>query len=98
VLITGGATGIGFALARALVNLDNEVIICGRRHELLRKARSEVPALHIKVCDVSRGGSRAALVGWATERFKSLNILINKPGVQCVVDFTKGPREARRGV
>ena len=31
ILITGGATGIGFALAQAFVREDNEVIICGRR-------------------------------------------------------------------
>ncbi|MCP4036151.1 MAG: SDR family NAD(P)-dependent oxidoreductase, partial [bacterium] len=31
ILITGGATGIGLELARAFSELENEVIICGRR-------------------------------------------------------------------
>ena len=31
ILITGGATGIGFALAEAFVKEDNEVIICGAK-------------------------------------------------------------------
>ena len=93
ILITGGATGIGFALARSLADLGNEVIICGRRREMLREAKSGVPALHTKVCDISRRGSRAALVGWATERFRSLNVLVNNAGVQHCVDFTKGPRD-----
>lgn len=44
-LITGGATGIGYALARALVDLDNEVIICGRRREVLREAKSPLNIL-----------------------------------------------------
>jgi uncharacterized oxidoreductase len=93
VLITGGSTGIGLALARALVERGNQVIICGRRREKLAEAKSNVPTLHIKVCDVSKPGSRAALVQWATGRFKSLNILVNNAGVQHGVDFTKGLRD-----
>ena len=38
VLMTGGATGIGFALAARLVSLGNKVIICGRREEKLQSA------------------------------------------------------------
>jgi len=31
ILITGGATGIGFALAERFIHENNSVIICGRR-------------------------------------------------------------------
>ena len=37
ILITGGATGIGLALAETLIQNDNEVIICGRRKDNLMK-------------------------------------------------------------
>jgi len=30
ILITGGATGIGFALAEAFLARDNDVIVCAR--------------------------------------------------------------------
>ena len=53
VLITGGATGIGLALAESLLELGNEVIICGRRKERLIEAQNKHPDIHIKVCDVS---------------------------------------------
>lgn len=93
VLITGGSGGIGLALARSLVELDNTVIICGRRREKLAEAKSELPALHTKGCDVSKAASRAALARWVTERFTSLNVLVNNAGIQRCVDFTKGPRD-----
>jgi type VI secretion system protein len=41
VLITGGATGIGYAMAEAFLKARNEVIICGRREErLLERIRT----------------------------------------------------------
>ena len=35
ILITGGASGIGLALAERFVKEDNTVIICGRRESAL---------------------------------------------------------------
>ncbi len=45
VLITGGATGIGLALAESFLKLGNEVIICGRREEMLLEAQKNHPDL-----------------------------------------------------
>ncbi len=61
VLITGGATGIGFALAEAFVKEGNEVIICGRRELKLREAKSKLPKIHTKVCNLSKGKEQEAL-------------------------------------
>ena len=38
VLITGGATGIGFALAKKFHAAGNRVILVGRREDVLRQA------------------------------------------------------------
>jgi uncharacterized oxidoreductase len=44
VLITGGGTGIGFALAEQMVRLGNQVVICGRRESRLRRLKSQSPS------------------------------------------------------
>ncbi len=43
ILITGGATGIGFALAERFLDKGNTVIICGRREHKLLEAQKNVP-------------------------------------------------------
>ncbi|MCC9166111.1 SDR family oxidoreductase [Pontibacter harenae] len=82
VLITGGATGIGFALAERFLNAGSEVIICGRREEKLQEAKQKYPALHTRVCDVADEADRVALFEWAIQEFPKLNVLINNAGIQ----------------
>ncbi len=93
VLITGGATGIGLALAEVFLQADNHVIIAGRRKEKLLEAQTKYPQLHIKVCDVAIPGQRQALVDWAIENFPHLNVLVNNAGIQRQIDLTKGAEE-----
>lgn len=87
ILITGGATGIGFSMAEQLIALGNEVIICGRREERLKEAQAKMPELTTRVCDVAKHEERLALFEWVTKEFKSLNILVNNAGIQRDVDF-----------
>ncbi|PTX19310.1 putative oxidoreductase [Pontibacter mucosus] len=82
VLITGGATGIGFALAERFLKAGSEVIICGRREDKLQEARQKHPALHIRVCDVAEEAQRLELFEWATKAFPKLNVLVNNAGIQ----------------
>ena len=90
ILITGGATGIGFALAQAFVREDNEVIICGRREQKLKEAKNKLPQIHTTVCDLSKGKEREALYNWLKSNFKDLNILVNNAGIQRMIDFKNG--------
>jgi uncharacterized oxidoreductase len=82
VLITGGASGIGFALARELVEADCRVIICGRRKEKLEKARREIPELITIECDVSSEAGRLSLFSRVTKKFPRFNVLINNATIQ----------------
>ena len=90
VVVTGGATGIGYALAEAFLEAKNEVIICGRRERKLLEVPKKHPKMHIKVCDVADASDRRALVEWIAANFSTINILINNAGVQRDIDFTKG--------
>jgi uncharacterized oxidoreductase len=92
VLITGGATGIGFSLAEAMVNAGNKVIICGRRQAKLKEAKARLPALETRVCDVSKEKDRESLFDWVRDNFKDFNILVNNAGIQRMVNLKEGIR------
>lgn len=91
VLVTGGATGIGFALAEAFHRAGNRVIICGRRQDRLNEAKRKIPDLQTVACDVGVDADRRRLAAWVRENQPDLNILVNNAGVQRDLDFTQGP-------
>ncbi len=82
ILITGGATGIGFALAERFLAANNNVIVCGRREEALQAAKQKLPGLQIRVADLNDAGERQNLIAWTVENFPNLNILVNNAGIQ----------------
>lgn len=90
ILITGGSTGIGLALAEKFIAAGNDVLICGRRESKLLKAKRKIPQLQIRVCDVSIRSEREHLFRWATSEFPAVNILVNNAGVQKELDFLTG--------
>jgi uncharacterized oxidoreductase len=97
VLITGGATGIGFALAEAFLNTGNKVIVCGRKENRLAEAKAKLPQLNIVVCDLSKKEERASFYISITDKFKDINVLVNNAGIQNIVDFKKGTQDLLAG-
>jgi len=87
ILVTGGATGIGLALAERFFNLGNEVIICGRREDKLNAAKERFPKLHVKCCDVANEKERTELTAWVLQEFPDFNVLVNNAGIQQRVNF-----------
>ncbi len=85
ILITGGATGIGFEMAALLVARGNEVIVCGRRRDRLEQAKVAVPKLQIHEANVR---DARAIASWTVATFPALTILINNAGVQHLFEFT----------
>lgn len=93
ILITGGGSGIGLALTKALVKTGNQVIICGRRRERLEAVKKLLPEVTIRVCDISNKRSSEALINWLKPKFGDLNILINNAGIQRPFDFFQGSKD-----
>jgi uncharacterized oxidoreductase len=81
ILITGGGTGIGLALAVRFLQQGNEVIICGRRLDALNEAQQQYPHLHVYQCDLSQESNRLGLFERVTHDFPKLNVLLNNAGM-----------------
>jgi uncharacterized oxidoreductase len=88
VLITGGGTGIGLALAGALSECGNEVVICGRRQEKLDEARRLYPRLRGHRCDVSDAEDRQRLFDAITGDGLAINVLVNNAACMRPYDFS----------
>lgn len=81
ILITGGATGIGFALADAFLKAGNQVVICGRHMDKLNEASACLPKVKAIQADVSTPAGRAALITEALAHLPNLNLLVNNAGI-----------------
>ena len=82
VLVTGGATGIGFALAERFVAAGSTVVVCGRREDALAAAKAKLPALHTIACDVGDERARVKLAERVMADFPALDVVVNNAGIQ----------------
>jgi uncharacterized oxidoreductase len=84
ILITGGGSGIGLALAEHFLQAGNEVILCGRQESKLHQIQRKYSQLkvHTKVCDLAVESERRKLFDWCAQNFPQLNVLINNAGIQ----------------
>ncbi len=81
VLITGGGTGIGRAMASKFGELGASVCILGRRESVLSDAASELSASGIRVeyrkCDIRDPEQVKAAVDYFMDRLGPIHILVN---------------------
>jgi len=89
ILITGGASGIGLALATELQKRGSTVIVTGRDQAKLDKAKAQVPGLHVIQSDVARVADIDALYTKVMAEFPKLNVLINNAGVMRTINLNK---------
>lgn len=80
-LVTGGATGIGRAIALELANAGMDVTICGRRAEPLEKVAAEHPKLHAMTADVTDEASVARLYEEAEAARGAFDVVVANAGI-----------------
>src|ERR1700690_2076428 len=81
ILITGGASGIGYELTKQLTALGNTILITGRDQAKMDRAKAACPKVHTFRSDVSDPKAIATLYENVTKQFPELNILINNAGI-----------------
>lgn len=88
ILITGGGSGIGAALAAALHQAGNQVVIAGRREEALEAVARRHPGIAYLPLDQSDAGAVRAFADEVVRRHPRLNVLINNAGIMRTEDLT----------
>jgi 3-oxoacyl-[acyl-carrier protein] reductase len=92
-VITGGSSGIGLAIARAVAAEGMAVVIAAREPARLKQAAAELAALSSAAsknrgaavlavpADVAKAGDVARLIEQATARFGRIDLLVNNAGI-----------------
>lgn len=85
IVITGGATGIGFGFAKAMGIEGANIILAGRRESRLQEAVENLAKFHIdctyKVCDVTDYSGVEALADFAWAWKGRVDVVINNAGI-----------------
>lgn len=82
-LVTGGGSGIGLGIARALVEQGVRVVIAGRTASRLEEAAASMTkgAIACQVCDVADRAAVDEMFAWINANLGPLDILVNSAGI-----------------
>lgn len=93
-LITGGGSGIGRALAEAFHNLGNTVIVAGRRQSVLDDTTAANPGIKSALLDITDPAAIRAFAEQIRRDLPALNAVIHNAGIMQNEDAQGGTLEA----
>ena len=89
-VVTGGASGIGFAIAEKFTENQITTIIVGRNEEKLKKAKAKLGRnCQLMPFDLNHLESIPALVASILKQHHRIDILVNNAGINLKKDFTE---------
>ncbi len=87
-IVTGGTSGIGLAIAKALADAGAEVVVAGRSKErgdeALEVLRNDGLDAQFLSCDVGDANSVSAFVGEVVSSHGGLNVMVNSAAINIV--------------
>ena len=93
ILITGGGSGIGQALARSFHDLGNQVIITGRRPSVLDETTAANPGMKSFTLDIENADSIREFATKLINDFPGLNAVIHNAGIMRSEDLKAGSKD-----
>lgn len=94
-IVTGGGTGLGRQMARGLAEAGADLVLTGRRPELLEQVTGEIRALGRRVlavpADVTVPEQVQAMVDRVMTEFGRIDILVNNAGITHIQPVTELP-------
>src|SRR5947207_1052789 len=91
IIITGGGSGIGRALAEAFHELENQVIIVGRSKKSLDETIAANPGMKSLTLDMSDPKSIQSFAAQLTKDFPTLNVIMNIAGIMRPENLLEAP-------
>ena len=85
IVITGGATGIGFSFAKQFGSKGAKLLLAGRRKNRLAEAVEKLKELGTEAvwfqCDVAKVDEVEALADYGWDRYGRVDVILNNAGV-----------------
>lgn len=91
-VVTGAASGIGYAIAKELAEKNAKVVMADVNEEGLKEAAKTIGGEYF-VADLSKRDACKSLIDFAKEKFSRVDILVNVAGIQTVSPIEEFPED-----